>query len=176
VRQKATISASTCSVGGVAREAEGGFHDQRVGLAPFRGLGGKARAELEVAGVEQRAGVCFDIGLGGAEDVAGREQGDRKIAEGAPFPEREEVLAPLPADPRLHQPGGGRAGDDLRVARCVITVRVRDEGQRLGGGGVEPEVVRGQVNAAAVANVDHAWERLVPRSAPVGQPANHSAR
>ena len=37
----------------VAWQAEGGFHDERVGLCECDGLGGAARAVFEIAGVKQ---------------------------------------------------------------------------------------------------------------------------
>ena len=44
----------------VFRQAVSRFHDQRLSVTPFRALGREARAQFEVARVEERAGFVFD--------------------------------------------------------------------------------------------------------------------
>ena len=144
----------------VFRQAVGRLHDEGVGVPPLRGLGGEAGAQFEIAGVEERAGVRLDEGLRGAEDVARWQKRDREVAERAPFAELQKMLAPHAAEPRLHEPGGAGAGDDFLVRGDVVGVCVGDKGEGARVPRVEPEAVRGEREAAVVADGNHAVNRI----------------
>ena len=68
--------------------------------------------------------------------------------------EVEGVLVARAGQSGVQQREGGARRDDLRVAGDVIAVRVRDERARLARRWVEPEIVRGQFEAALVAEGD----------------------
>src|SRR4051812_20523831 len=65
------------------------------------------------------------------------------------------MFDPFPSDPRLHEPRRSSTGDHLRMPRRVVAVRMRDKGERLRIGRIQPQVVGGQMNTAAITNVDH---------------------
>ena len=58
--------------------------------------------------------------------------------------------------PDLHQACRALRNDDLLVQRNVVTVRVRNERERFCVPWVQPEILLRQVNAAFIANFDHA--------------------
>ena len=55
----------------IARQAKGRFHNERIGMAPFRWLGGFARTQFEIAGVEQCLFAGEKEALRRTKDVAG---------------------------------------------------------------------------------------------------------
>ena len=112
-------------------------------------------AQLEVARVKQaaRAVVGLDEGLRRPGDVPGGIERDPQPRPdvGGGLEEFEAVfLAALVGQPGVHQPGRDRRKDHLPVLADVVRVGVRDEGERLVVPRVEPQVVRGQVDAALV--------------------------
>ena len=68
----------------VAWQAEGGFHDECVGLRECDLFGGAARADFKIAGIEQAGLICEarDVDHCRAGDVAGGEQRDAEIFVG----------------------------------------------------------------------------------------------
>ena len=72
------------------------------------------------------------------------------------FAERQDVLVAFARQARLHQARGALGDDDFLVRRDVIAVRVRNEGEALRVPRIEPQILRGQINAALVTNIDHA--------------------
>src|SRR6266576_6828067 len=83
------------------------------------------------------------------------------IMHGPLFAERQNMLASFAWHSRLHQSSGALRHDDLRVRRDVIAVGVRDEREPFRIPRVEPQILRRQINAALVTNLDHA--RNLPR-------------
>ena len=86
-------------------------------------------------------------------DVPGGVEGDAQAGAdvGGGLAEIEPVFAALLVrQPGVHEPGGDGGKDDLPVHADVVRVGVGNEGERLVVPRVEPEVVRGQVDAALV--------------------------
>ena len=147
----------------IAREAVGGFHHQGLGLAMGGGFRAGALAEFEVAGVEERAVVCFDKGLRGAEDMAGGKEAEAEVFEVAGFAKGERDFLALPiAHAGLHEAEGGGSRDGFFVAAGVVAVGVGDEGERLEEARVEPQIRLRQMERPVVPDLDHgASERVL---------------
>ena len=74
-----------------AREPEGGFHREDIGLGEDRGFGGEGIARFEVAGVEEGLAIVLDSNHGGAGDVSGRKELDVVLVDrDLIFPVEEE--------------------------------------------------------------------------------------
>ena len=161
--QNLTICASTSGVAGKpeARQPEGGFHDERVGLDPLGLLGGQPGAQLEVAGVKEAAlALALDKALRAPRDVPGGVEGDPQVRAdvGGGLMEIEAVFAAfLVGQPRVHEPGGDGREDNFLVHPDMVGVGVGNEGERLVVPRVEPQVVRGHVDPARVAD-GGGWE------------------
>ena len=110
----------------------------------------RPRAELEIAGVKQRAGVGFEEELRGAEDVAGRQQRHPQAAHVGRHAEGQDDFVSFTREPRRPF-----RDDDLFVRRDVVAVRVRDEGKRLRIPGIEPDAFVRQEDAAFVLDLNH---------------------
>ena len=113
---------------------------KRVGLSPFRRLGGAARPQLEIAGVEKRAVVGLEKELGRAEDVARGQKHQVETADRRRLAEGHHVLVALSRQARLHQPRRSFRDDDLLMRRDVIAVGMRDKRERLRVPRIEPEI------------------------------------
>jgi hypothetical protein len=142
------------------RFAEGGFHDENVGVDRVTGFGGQTGSELEIAGVEERTRVGFDQGHGGAEDMTGGKQGEvggtgwtkLRIPEVDPFMEAEDVFLALAGHTGAHESPGGFGGNDPGMTAGVIGMGMGDDDQFVGADrlmGIEPEPESGKVQTAA---------------------------
>ena len=139
----------------VAGKTVGGFHDKGLRVAPGAGFRAEARTQFEVTGIEESAGVGFEVELSGAEDVSGREQGDTPAANFAGFVEGQGVFDALSGHTGAHESGGACGQDDFTMGSGVITVGVGDEGERPRFMGIEPQIVVGKVETALVVQTDH---------------------
>ena len=126
----------------ISRQAVGRFHDQRVGLFPFRRFGGFSAAQFEIAGVKQGIRLSLDKNLGRTKNVTGRKQRNRDIVHGVLFAERQHVLVSLTGHSRLHQAGGPLRHDDFGMRRDVIAMSMRDEREPFRLPGIEPQILR----------------------------------
>ena len=132
----------------ILREAEGRLHDERAGMAGLRGLGRKAGAELEVAGVEEGLAPGLQEKLRGAQDVSGGEERDAQVVEICRDTELQEVLDALAGHTGAHQAGGGDRKDGLGVIAGMIAVGMRDEGEGLDIPWIKPKALQGQLDPA----------------------------
>ncbi len=88
--------------------------------------------------------------------MAGGEERDVETPHARRLAERKDVFVAFPREAGLHEAGGALGDDDLVVRRDVVAVRVRDERERFGIPGIEPDVFVRQKNAAPVVHPDHA--------------------
>lgn len=135
----------------VVRAAEGGLHDEDVGVRGGAGLGGEAGAEFEIAGVEERAVVGVgEEALGGAVDVAGGVERDGGVGrELFGVAEGNYSFAAFGGHAGAHEAGGAFGAEDFFVRREVVEVGVRNEGAFDGMVSVEPPVDLREVEAVA---------------------------
>jgi len=87
--------------------------------------------------------------------MTSRQQCDIDIADRALLAKGQDMLVAFAGQARLHQPRGPLRNDDLLMRRNVIAVRVRHESERLRFPWIEPQILRGQVNASLVLHLDH---------------------
>ena len=139
----------------VARQAKRCLHNECIGLPPFRRLGGFSWTEFEVAGVEQRFFLSEKEELRRTKDVTGGQERYIGIVNASLLAERQDVFDASAGHSRLQQTRGTLRKNDLFVRRDVIAMRVRDESEALGFPGIEPQVLRREVNSALVTNLDH---------------------
>ena len=139
----------------VARQSEGRFHDEGVGLAPFRRLSRFPRAQFEIAGVKQRFVFGGKKKLRGTKNVTGGQECYIEIVHCSLLAKRQHVLCARAGQTRPHQARGAFRDNDFVVRRNVVAVRVRNESETLPVPGVEPQIVRGQINAPLITNFDH---------------------
>ena len=71
------------------------------------------------------------------------------------FAEGQDVLVPFARHSRLHQPGRALRQNDLVVRRNMIAVGMRHEREPFHVPRVQPQILRRQINAALVSNIDH---------------------
>ena len=114
----------------VVGPAEGGFHDEDVGMAWGAGLGREAGAELEVAGVKDGGVADMEERHGRAEDMAGGQEGEGGVARGSEGGveevgggvEWEDVFSSLAMHAGMHEATGGLGEDDLRMGGDMVGV------------------------------------------------------
>ena len=137
------------------------FRDCAITLLPAGHILGSAQSFVESAAGTLLYTGDFKLRAGLSAEPAQWRHADTLIMEttfGLPkyvMPPTEEVLAPLPAEPRAHEPRGARVRDDFGMRGDMVAVRVRDEGERPRAVRIEPEVVGGEFEAAVVADGDH---------------------
>jgi hypothetical protein len=108
--------------------AVGALHDQDVCVHRNGRLDRSARADAEVAGVEEPPSIRrVDDNLGSAEDVAGWLESDpmARALDRLAERNRREVRAPVPP---CDECDSGRAGDPSIMSGDMVAVTVGDEG------------------------------------------------
>src|SRR6266851_1873226 len=126
------------AVGRVAenRQPEGRLGDEQIAALRLEAGAGRVGAALIVARDHDAAAAIVDYRLGAAEDVAGRRQADRYIAD-------RQLLA---IAGRLHRPAG------------ALAIALAHDRDRLGGG--EHAVMAGPGMVAVAVRDDRALHRL----------------
>ena len=150
----------------IAREAEGGLHDEHIGARGGTRLGGEAGAELEVPRVEQRAVLgALEQDLARAEDVAGGMQrgGDAEF-QPVGTAERQGGLLAFARHPGVHQARSGGGAENLAVPGDVVAMGVGNEGAGGAHLGVEPPADLRQPDPLAMMDLpSHGAERRLRR-------------
>ena len=110
------------------------------------------------------AGLCFlprakreggKKKLRGTKNVTRGQERYIDIVHRSFFAKRQHVLGARAGQTRLHQTRRALGDDDFVVRRNVVAVRVRNESEMFRIPRVEPQVVRGQINAALITNFEH---------------------
>ncbi len=140
----------------IARQPEGGLHDQDIRGPQLSLLGGETFAQLEIAGVQQGGAVAFagDVQHRRANHMAGRQQDELEISQIDRLAQSRQNEAPIPrrSRPLLHQQARQLRANRQLVPSDVVAVRMGHEGALDRERRVEPQAGLRQVNAAVVAD------------------------
>jgi hypothetical protein len=72
--------------------------------------------------------------------------------------EWQQMFDPGARHPRLHQSRGTLGQNYFFVRRDMIAMRVRNKREMLWLPRIEPQILRGKINSAVVAHLDHSEE------------------
>jgi hypothetical protein len=125
-------------------------------MTPLYLLGGHARAQLQIASVEERVLASENNALRRTKDMPGRYQHYINAANRSSFPKWQWMLDARPRQTDLHQARCALGNDYLPVRRDVVTMRMGYERETFCVPRVQPEILLRQVNTALVANLNHA--------------------
>ncbi len=127
--------------------AEGGLENQDITGDDLGRLGGERGAQAEISGVEDSSSLAPHQDLRRAAHMTGRMKGQLQWPEIEGLTVRGREAAGALTELRRHQRGGRRGRNDPLMAREMIGVGVRDEGQRPRPAGIQKQRTLGDPHA-----------------------------
>jgi hypothetical protein len=110
-------------------------------MTPLCLLSGSARAQLEIASIEERVFTSENKALRRTEDMPGRYQRQINAANRSPLPKWQWMLDAPARQTDLHQTCCALGNDYFMVRRDVVAMRVGNEREMLWVPWVQPEIL-----------------------------------